>query len=163
MGHLNKIENNFKGMVKTGKVDLSIINDLKKFKNDLVNSKSQFSDKRHRLGHFPIFHAIETQIRVIDHMIYRVNIAPKIHDNPEVADDALSVMPQLMLVTDSLRSKMKFDPHYMMDISSRLQILAMKSNMYPPPNQITKSVSKARLKDNFNRFVNRVGEEIERT
>jgi len=162
MSILNKIEDSFKGMVTIGKVDTSITTYLKEFRDVLIRSKNQFSGKKDVFNDFPIFHALETQIRVINQMIYRIELAPKIHDNPQVADDALFVLPQLRLVNDSITNKMKSDNHYIMGISSRLQILSMKNNMYPPQEKVLQSISKTNLEDNFNRFVSRVGEEIER-
>jgi len=159
---LNEIENNFKNMVKSAKVDLSVINDLNKFRSMLIESKNQFSKKKNILKDFPIFHALGTQIRVIEQMIHRVNLASKINDNPEVADDALLVLPPLRLVSDSLSRKLGYDSHYIMGISSRLQLLAMKNNMYPPRDKVIQSIGRSDLKNSFNRFVNKVVEEIER-
>ena len=51
---LNKIENNFKLMVETGKVDLSVINDLEEFKKDLINSNEKIIKKKNSLDFFPL-------------------------------------------------------------------------------------------------------------
>ncbi len=163
MAILDRLEKNFSDMVKTRKVDTSVISDLKEFKNNLIKSKNQFTCKKNILRFFPNFYAIDTQIRILKKMISRVTIAQQIHDNPKVADDALSVLPQFKLVHDILNSKTKKDSYYIMDISSELQKLAMKNDMYPSSDQITKSVGEKNLEENFNRFVNSVGEELERT
>lgn len=157
------IENGFKNMIKSGKVDLSILNLLKEFRNKLVESKKNIlSSKKNIYDSFPIFHAIETQLRIIDQMIYRVNIAPKIHDNPKVAEDALVIIPPFKSLHDTLLSNLIYDSYHIMNLSSNLQIAAMKNEMYPSPKQIAKLVNKEILKDNFGRFVGNVGEEIER-
>ena len=162
MNILEKIENGFEEMVKSGKVDFSIIEDLKKFRDELLISKMDFKRKTGILKDFPIFYALETQIRIIDQMICRVNLAPQVHDNPIVADDSLLVMPHLKLVSNNLANKLESDPYYLLELSSKLQRIAMKSNLYPPPKQISKSISKIDLENNFNKFAESVGEEIER-
>lgn len=161
---LIKIERGFKEMIKTGKVNLSILNPLREFKTNLFKFKKNIiSSERNIYDRFPIFHAIETQIRIIDQMIYRINRAPEIHDNPRVAEDALVVMLPFKSLQNSLLSGMIYDnPHYIMSLSSNLQIIAMKNEMYPSSEQITELIDKEILKDNFGSFVGNVGEEIER-
>lgn len=162
MNILEKIEISFKKMVETGKVDLSITEDLNKFKDELIEAKNKLTNKIDVFRDFPIFYAIDTQIRIINHMIYRINLVPETHDNPKVADDSLLIIPQLKVLNDTLNSTIRSDSYYILDLSSSLQMLAMKNKMYPPPECISKSISKKDLENNFNRFVNNVGEEIER-
>lgn len=161
---LNKIETNFKNMVISGKVDPSVIDILEEFKKNLIKLKDQFLANKGMFDIFPVFHAIETQIRIIDYMINRVSLAPQIHDNPVVAEDALSIIPQLKLINESLNiSITKLDSYYIMDLSSKIQILAMKNNMYPSSEKVIKSVDQMNLlHNNFNKFADSVGEEIER-
>jgi hypothetical protein len=162
MNILTKIENSFKEMVKIGKVDFRVVNSLKKFKEDLLKSKKKISFNKPLIESFSIFHAIETQIRIVDQMIIRLNKSQQIHDNPTVAEDALVILPPFKELYDTLIGDMTHDPHYIMGLSSRLQISAMRNNMYPSPEQITKLADKRTLKENFIKFVSGVGEEIER-
>ena len=159
---LIEIENSFRDMVKTGKVNLSVLNLLNELKIKLNESKKNIlSSKINIYDNFPIFHAIETQIRIIDQMLYRVNRAPEIHDNPRVAEDALVVIPLFKNLHTNILNKVN-DIHYIMNLSSKLQIIAMKNEMYPSSEQITKSVNKEIINDSFGRFVGNIGEEIDR-
>lgn len=161
---LDKIETSFKNMIISEKVDLSVINILEEFKRNLIKFKDQFLISQNISDAFPVFHAIGTQLRIVDYMINRLNLAPKIHDNPIVAEDALLMIPQLKLINESLNvPTIKLDSYYIMELSSKIQILAMKNNMYPPSEKVIKSISQMNLlHNNFNRFADNVGEEIER-
>ncbi|MBU2637534.1 MAG: hypothetical protein KJ955_01030 [Nanoarchaeota archaeon] len=163
MDLLVKIEDNFKRMAATGNVDMSVIEILTKLKEQLVEIKKELLAKGSSIrDDFPKFHALETQLRIIEHMISRVKIAPEIHDNPKVADDALIVLPDFMNLHESLASKKTIDGDNITDLSSSLQISAMKCNMYPSTETVTKSVNTKMLNVQFDRFVSRVGGEIER-
>lgn len=163
MSELIKIEESFENMVKIGKVDISIISLLKKLKENLTDFKKiELEKKKSALDYFHIFHAVETQIRIINYMMQRIEKASGIHDNPKVADDALVILPQFKELYFSLNTDMKKDTYYILGLSSGLQVLAMKNNMYPSPKQIIKSVDTKALKVNFNRFVDAVGEEVGR-
>lgn len=160
---LIEIQESFKNMVATGKVDLSVIAILDKLKKELIETKNRLLKKNDTIrNEFPKFHALETQLRIIEHMISRVRIAPEIHDNPKVADDALLILPDFINLQDSLASKDNTGQEGIIDLSSNLQISAMKCNMYPPSEAITKSIDKKTLNVPFDRFVSRVGGEIER-
>jgi len=160
MNSLNKINENFGHMLITKKVDLSIISDLNQAKKDLNQFKIKKLNKIHLAENFPLFHAIETQNRVLDQMIYRVDNAAKRMDNPKVAKDALIVIPHLKGIYNSLKEETKEDSHYLMSLSSKLQIVAMKSGMYPSQTEITKEINKKFLENNFNKFADKIGEEI---
>jgi len=86
----------------------------------------------------------------------------EIKDNPKVADDALLIIPHLKFINDSLEEDKDINPHQILRISTKLQSLAMKNNMYPPSNEIIKSSQDKSLKENFERFILNIGEEIER-
>ena len=161
MDELIEIENKFKSMVSSGKVDLNIIRNLTTFKNNLLKSKDEFLNKKQLFNQFPFFHAIETQLRIVDYLIIRVQIAPEINDNPKVADDALLVIPHLQLINNALFSKMR-DPYYVLDLSTKLQVLAMRNDMYPLSEQVTSSANKSELAAKFNQFVEHAGDEIDR-
>jgi len=144
---LDHIENSFKSMVETGKVDTSVINNLNEFR-DYLTGYAQPEDKANPLKKFSVLHAIETQLRIIDHMIWRVGVAPNVWDNPKVADDAISLMPQLQLINSNLTSK---DSSFLLELASELQVSAMKSNMYPPSKEVIKSINNKNIKNDFER------------
>lgn len=160
---LCNIEDNFRGMVSSGDVDVSVNALLIKLRDDLLSFKESFLKRKNLLDLFSVFHAVETQLRIIDQMILRVRNARAAGDNPKVADDALMVLPQMRFVNDSLKDFKKLESRYVLGLSSDLQVVAMKNGMYPPHDKVTKAVSKRQLKKGLSRFVSNVGEELERS
>ncbi|MBU0962922.1 MAG: hypothetical protein KKD48_03380 [Nanoarchaeota archaeon] len=158
MKSLDILEERFKDMVKTGKVDTSVINNLNEFK-DYLNDYKKPQERTNLLKKFSVLHAIETQIRIINHMIWRVGNAQKIGDNPKVADDAISIFSNLNLVNDNLTNE---DSNFLLELTSELQVSAMKNGMYPSSKEVIKSVNKKNIKNDFNRFMNNMVEEVEK-
>lgn len=161
MDTLLRIEKEFLSMVENKKVNILVIKDLDKIKEELnIYKKQELSKNQLTSDNFSRFHAIETQMRVIDKMINRINMAEEIHDNPKVADDALMILPLIRDLNTNI--KIENDSNFLMELSSDLQILAMKVNMYPLLKDVREKINKEVLEKDFNKFISNIGEEIER-
>lgn len=160
-GIYTKIEKSFENMEKLNKVDLSVIEDLKKiikeinlFSNELLEKKDDI------VSNFSIYFSIDAKKKILNKMIQRLKDAKRKKDNPQIATDSLAIITPLSDMYMNLKMLKKGKKPIITDFlgeSSELQIKAMNYNLYPSKEDTLKKIKKEKLGDNGKEFVNKVG------
>lgn len=152
---LNEIESKFLNMVKKKKVDLSVLPILEKYKKSVSKLKSNFLKEKRILEKFHYLYSLDVQLRVIETLFNRVRVARGINDNPKVARDALTVIPFMKRIDIETRGK-EFKNMGNLELGSDLQIVALKSAMYPESKEVLNEADKSQIRKDFYLFSQRI-------
>lgn len=108
---------------------------------------------------FILYHASRNSRLVLEKMKKRFLLAEERHENPEVIDDSLLMLPHLSELCSivSFFTKRELTPESRLLISQRLRLLrdsASNVSMLPSPEEEKKGLNREKLKRRFDRFTN---------
>ena len=100
MSELMNIKNRAEEMEKNGKVDIVILDDLKKFNDKIVEIGKKWISVEHSDG-FYFYQAVRNVELILERMMERFRTAKENQDNPQIALDTLDLIPIMDLVVET--------------------------------------------------------------
>ena len=100
---LVEIKNSLDKMEETGKVDLSILDNLKTLRNFLKTIKSKWLDVEDSNG-FYFYQAARNVELILGKMEHRFKHSQEANDNPKIAEDSLLLLPNIDSILDVTQS-----------------------------------------------------------
>lgn len=155
---LAEIERSLARMEDAGRVDLAILGSLSKLRDLLKSIKSRWLDVEDSDG-FYFYQAARNTELILDRMEHRFKNSQKANDNPQIAEDSLTLLPvidEILEITQSYKVDER-SINKVLDSTRDLRNRAADTNLIEPLEINRKYIDHDNMRSRFDALMENLG------